>query len=71
MVGMGFPIIYLLEMDARIAWVERHFHPLRGVSQHFLSGSVAIHAYAVNLKRISVSSIATLVRTRFTVEPVF
>ncbi len=35
--------------------------PLRGVHKQFLSGYVAIHAFRVNLKQISVSFIAALV----------
>lgn len=35
----------------------------RGVSKHFLSGYVALHEFRVNLKRVSVPFISSLVRT--------
>ena len=37
--------------------------PFRGVSKHFLSGYVAVHEFAVNLKRGIVNFILSLVRT--------
>ena len=39
--------------------------PFRGVHKRFLSGYVAIHEFRVNLKRISVTFIASLVRSHY------
>ena len=43
------------------AGLRPFLRPFRGVHKRFLSGYVAIHEFRVNLKRISVSFIATLV----------
>lgn len=37
----------------------------RGVSKHFLSGYIALHEFRVNLKRISVAFISSLVRAHY------
>jgi len=42
--------------------LRNFLRPLRGVSKHFLSGYVAIHELRVNLKRITVDIISSLVR---------
>jgi transposase-like protein len=45
--------------------LRNFLRPFRGVSKHFLSGYVAIHEFHVNLKRISVAFIASLVRLHY------
>jgi transposase-like protein len=42
--------------------LRNFLRPFRGVSKHFLSGYVAIHEFSVNLKMISRTFIAQLVR---------
>jgi len=42
---------------------QRNFlRPFRGVSKHFLSGYVAIYEFRVNLKRVTINFISSLVR---------
>jgi transposase-like protein len=60
--GDGIREAHTNTIEGMWAGLRTFLRPFRGVSKHFLSGYVAIHAFAVNLKRISVSFIAALVR---------
>ena len=60
--GDGIREVHTNSIEGMWAGLRTFLHPFRGVSKHFLSGYVAIHEFAVNLKRISVTFIATLVR---------
>lgn len=48
-----------------IEGLRTFLRPFRGVSKHFLSGYVALHEFRVNLKAISASFIARLVRLHY------
>lgn len=45
--------------------LRNFLRPFRGVSKHFLHGYVAIHEFAVNLKRITVGFIWALVHAHY------
>jgi transposase-like protein len=60
--GAGIREVHTNTIEGMWAGLRTFLRPFRGVSKHFLSGSVAIHEFAVNLKRISVHFIASLVR---------
>lgn len=60
--GDGIREVHTNTIEGMWAGLRTFLRPFRGVSKHFLSGYVAIHEFAVNLKRISVSFIAALVR---------
>jgi transposase-like protein len=60
--GDGIREVHTNTIEGMWAELRTFLRPFRGVSKHFLSGYVAIHEFAINLKRISVSFIAGLVR---------
>ena len=60
--GDGIREVHTNTIEGMWAGLRTFLRPFRGVSKHFLSGYVAIHEFAVNLKRISVNFIAALVR---------
>jgi transposase len=60
--GDGLREVHTNTIEGLWAGLRTFLRPFRGVSKHFLSGYVAIHEFAVNLKRISVTFIAALVR---------
>jgi transposase len=60
--GDGICEVHTNTIEGLWAGLRTFLRPFRGVSKHFLSGYVAIHEFAVNLKRISVPFIAALVR---------
>jgi transposase-like protein len=60
--GDGIREVHTNTIEGMSAGLRTFLRPFRGVSKHFLRGYVAIHEFAVNLKRISVLFIASLVR---------
>ena len=60
--GDGNREVHTNTIEGLWAGLRTFLRPFRGVSKHFLSGYVAIHEFAVNLNRISVTFIAALVR---------
>lgn len=63
--GDGIREVHTNTVEGMWAGLRTFLRPFRGVSKHHLSGYVAIHEFAVNLKRISVAFIAALVRPHF------
>ena len=59
--GDGIREVHTNTCEGMWAGLRTFLRPFRGVHKQFLSGYVAIHAFRVNLKRISVSFIAALV----------
>ena len=57
----GLREVHTNTIEGLWAGLRTFLRPFRGVSKHFLSGYVAIHEFAVNLKCISVGFIAALV----------
>jgi transposase-like protein len=60
--GDGIREVHTNTIEGMWAGLRTFLRPFRGVSKHFLSGYVAIHEFAVNLKRVSIAFIAALVR---------
>jgi transposase-like protein len=60
--GDGIREVHTNTIEGMWAGLRTCLRPFRGVSKHFLSGSVAIHEFTVNLKAISIGFIASLVR---------
>jgi transposase-like protein len=60
--GDGIREVHTNTIEGLWAGLRTFLRPFRGVSKHFLSGYMAIHEFAVNLKRVSAVFIATLVR---------
>ncbi|MEO8392010.1 MAG: transposase [Chloroflexota bacterium] len=60
--GDGIREVHTNTIEGLWAGLRTFLRPFRGVSKHFLSGYVAIHEFAVNLKRLSVGFITALVR---------
>lgn len=63
--GDGIREVHTNTTEGMWAGLRTFLRPFRGVSKHFLRGYVAIHEFRVNLKRITVSFIAALVRAHF------
>ena len=63
--GDGIREVHTNTIEGLWAGLRTFLRPFRGVSKHFLSGYIAIHEFAVNLKRISTDFIASLVRLHF------
>lgn len=63
--GDGIREVHTNTIEGLWAGLRTFLRPFRGVSKHFLAGYVAIHEFAVNLKRISVRFIAHLVRLHY------
>ena len=63
--GDGRREVHTNTLEGMWAGLRTFLRPFRGVSKHWLSGYVAIHEFAVNLKRISVAFIAALVRLHY------
>jgi transposase-like protein len=63
--GDGIREVHTNTIEGMWAGLRTFLRPFRGVSKHFLSGYVAIHEFTVNLKAISVSFIARLVRLHY------
>ena len=60
--GDGIREVHINTTEGMWTGLWNFLRPLRGVSKHFLSGYVAVHEFAVNLKLISVGFIFSLVR---------
>lgn len=60
--GDGIREVHTNTIEGMWTGLRAFLRPFRGVSKHFLSGYVAIHEFTVNLKRISVRFISSLVR---------
>jgi hypothetical protein len=60
---MDFPTIDLTDKEMSVTWARLDRRTVRRgcVSRHFLGGYVAIHEFAVNLKRVSADFISSLV----------
>jgi transposase len=63
--GDGIREVHTNTAEGMWTGLRNFLRPFRGVSKHFLSGYVAIYEFHVNLKRISCSFIANLVRTHY------
>ena len=61
--GDGLREVHINTLEGLWTGLRNFLRPFRGVSEHFLSGHVAIHEFAVNLKRVTVACISSLVRT--------
>jgi hypothetical protein len=61
--GDGIREVHTNTIEGLWTGLRNFLRPFRGVSKPFLSGYVAIHEFAVNLKRVTVDFIASLVRT--------
>lgn len=60
--GDGIREVHTNTAEGMWAGLGTFLRPFRGVSKHFLSGYVAIHELCVNLKRVTVDFISSLVR---------
>jgi transposase len=60
--GDGIREVHTNTIEGMWTGLRNFLRPFRGVSKHFLSGSVAIHEFRVNLKRVTVDFISSLVR---------
>jgi transposase len=60
--GDGIREVHTNTTEGMWTGLRNFLRPFRGVSKHFLSGYVAIHEFAVNLKRVTVDFISSLVR---------
>jgi transposase len=60
--GDGIREVHTNTCEGLWAGLRTFLRPFRGVHKRFLSGYVAMHEFRVNLKRISVTFIAALVR---------
>lgn len=63
--GDGLREVHTNTLEGLWAGLRTSLRPFRGVSKHFLSGYVALHEFRVNLKHVSVSFIAALVRAHY------
>jgi transposase len=63
--GDGIREVHTNTTEGMWSGLRTFLRVFRGVSKHFLSGYVAIHEFRVNLKRVSVSFIASLVRAHY------
>lgn len=63
--GDGIREVHTNTTEGMWSGLRTFLRPFRGVSKHFLSGYVAIHEFRVNLKRVTVSFIAALVRSHY------
>ena len=61
--GDGIREVHTNTIEGLWTGLRNFLRPFRGVSKHFLSGYVAIHEFAVNLKRVTVAFISSIVRT--------
>jgi len=60
--GDGIREVHINTMEGLWTGLRNFLRPFRGVSKHYLYGYVAIHEFAVNLKRITADFMAALVR---------
>ena len=60
--GDGIREVHTNTLEGLWTGLRNFLRPFRGVSKHFLSGYVAIHEFVVNLKRVTVDFISSLVR---------
>jgi transposase-like protein len=60
--GDGIREVHTNTTEGMWSGLRTFLRVFRGVSKHFLSGYVAIHEFRVNLKRVTVSFISSLVR---------
>lgn len=63
--GDGIREVHTNTSEGMWSGLRTFLRPFRGVSKHFLSGYVAIYEFRVNRKRVSVSFIASLVRSHY------
>jgi transposase-like protein len=63
--GDGIREVHTNTAEGMWTGLRNFLRPFRGVSKYFLSGYVAIYEFHVNLKRISISFIAHLVRAHY------
>ena len=61
--GDGLREVHTNTIEGLWMGLRNFLRPFRGVSKHFLYGYVAIHEFAVNLKRVTATFISALVRT--------
>ena len=61
--GDGVGEVHTNTIEGMWSGLRTFLRVFRGVSKHFLSGYVAIHEFRVNLKRVTVDFISSLVRT--------
>ncbi len=60
--GDGIREVHVNTIEGLWTGLRTFLRPFRGVSKHFLSGYVALHEFRVNLKRITVDFVSSLVR---------
>ena len=60
--GDGIREVHTNTIEGMWTGLRNVLRPFRGVSNHFLSGYVAVHEFTVNLKRLTVDFIASVVR---------
>jgi len=63
--GDGIREVHTNTTEGMWSGLRTFLRVFRGVSKHFLSGYVAIHEFRINLKRVTVAFIATLVRAHY------
>ncbi|HID44597.1 MAG TPA: DDE transposase [Chromatiaceae bacterium] len=63
--GDGIREVHCNTTEGMWTGLRNFLRPFRGVSKHFLRGYVAIHEFAVNLKRVTVNFIWSLVRAHY------
>jgi transposase-like protein len=63
--GDGLREVYTNTTEGMWSGLRTFLRPFRGVSKHFLSGYVAIHEFRINLKRVTVAFISSLVRAHY------
>jgi transposase-like protein len=60
--GDGIREVHTNTIEGLWTGLRNFLRPFRGVIKHFLSGYVAMHEFAVNLKRVTVDFISSIVR---------
>jgi transposase len=63
--GDGIREVHTNTAEGMWSGLRTFLRPFRGVSKHSLSGYVAIYEFRVNRKRVSVSFIASLIRSHY------
>jgi len=63
--GDGIREVHTNSAEGMWSGLRTFLRVFRGVSKHFLSGYVAIHEFRVNLKRLTVAFISSLVRAHY------
>lgn len=60
--GDGIREVHTNTLEGLWTGLRNFLRPFRGVRKHFLSGYVALHEFRVNLKRVAVDFISSIVR---------